>query len=99
MMPAAPPKTAIAAFTLALLAAALLTPHLRRLAESRGLLDHPSDSRKTHPRAIPRIGGLAIIAAFYAPLLGLLLYETGLGSLFYENGRTAYSLLAGGVVI
>jgi UDP-GlcNAc:undecaprenyl-phosphate GlcNAc-1-phosphate transferase len=94
-----PPKTAVAAFILALLMAGLLTPNLRRFAESRGLLDHPNDSRKVHLRGIPRIGGIGIIAAFYAPLIGLLFYETGLGQLFYERGLTAYPFLAGGLVI
>jgi UDP-GlcNAc:undecaprenyl-phosphate GlcNAc-1-phosphate transferase len=72
------PKSAIAAFLLALMIAALLTPNLRRFAEARGLLDNPKDSRRIHSRGIPRIGGLAIVAAFYGPLIGLLLYETDL---------------------
>lgn len=93
------PKTAVAAFILAMLLAGLLTPHLRRFAEAHGLLDHPNGSRRIHGRAIPRIGGVAIVAAFYAPLVGLLFYETGLGQLFYERGLSAYSFLVGGIVI
>ena len=94
-----PPKTAVAAFSLALLISALLTPHVRRFAEKYGLLDQPRDSRKIHSRAMPRLGGVAIIAAFYAPLLALLMYETGLGELFYADRWRAFSLLGGGVVI
>src|SRR5438874_419385 len=93
------PKTAVTAFVLALVIAALLTPNLRRFAEAHGLLDEPKDSRRIHRRAVPRIGGLAVVAAFYAPLLGLLLYETDLGRLFYENGVRGMSLLLGGFAI
>ena len=93
------PKTAVTAFVLALVIAALLTPNLRRFAEAHGFLDEPKDSRRIHRRAVPRIGGLAVVAAFYAPLLGLLLYETDLGRLFYENGVRGMSLLLGGFAI
>jgi len=99
MIPPPPPKTAVAAFVLALIIAALLTPDLRQFAERHGLLDKPDQSRKIHRRGIPRIGGLAIAAAFYAPLVGLLLYETGLGELFYANRWAAFSLFGGGVAI
>jgi UDP-GlcNAc:undecaprenyl-phosphate GlcNAc-1-phosphate transferase len=99
MIPPPPSKSAVAAFVLALIIAALLTPDLRQFAERHGLLDQPDDSRKIHRRGIPRIGGLAIAAAFYAPLIGLLLYETGLGELFYANRWAAFSLLGGGVAI
>src|SRR3982751_1303312 len=92
-------KTAVAAFTLALVIAALLTPNLRRFAEAHGLLDQPRDSRRLHRRAIPRIGGVAVVAAFYAPLLGLLLYETGLGRHFYGHGAGGVALLGGGIAI
>src|SRR2546421_12464368 len=93
------PKTAITAFALALVIAALLTPNLRRFAEAHGLLDQPKDSRRVHRRAVPRIGGLAVVAAFYGPLLGLLLYETELGRRFYERGASGISLLVGGFAI
>ncbi len=93
------PKTAVAAFVLALVIAALLTPNLRRFAEARGLLDQPNDSRRLHRRAVPRIGGVGVVAAFYAPLVGLLFYETGLGRLFYEKALWGFSLLVGGLVI
>ena len=58
------PKTAVTAFVLALVIAALLTPNLRRFAEAHGFLDEPKDSRRIHRRAVPRIGGLAVVAAF-----------------------------------
>src|SRR6267378_4220695 len=92
-------KTSVAAFILALVIAALLTPNLRRFAEARGLLDEPKDSRRVHRRAVPRIGGLSIIAAFYASLVGLLVYEPELGRYFYSKGWVGFSFLLGGLAI
>ncbi len=51
------------------LAAWLLTPAVRDLCLARGWLDQP-DERKLHPRAVPRLGGVAIMLA-YAISLGL----------------------------
>lgn len=45
-----------------------LTPYLRGLLVSHGFLDKP-DARKVHTRAIPRLGGLAIYAAFSVALI------------------------------
>src|SRR5712671_4156975 len=92
-------KTSVAAFLLALMIAALLTPNLRRFAEARGLFDEPKDSRRMHRRAIPRIGGLAVVAAFYLPLVGLLVYEPALGRYFYSKGWVGFSFLLGGLAI
>ncbi len=92
-------KTSVAAFILALMIAALLTPNLRRFAEARGLLDQPKDSRRMHRRAVPRIGGLGVVAAFYAPLVGLLVYEPELGRYFYSKGWLGFSFLLGGLAI
>jgi UDP-GlcNAc:undecaprenyl-phosphate/decaprenyl-phosphate GlcNAc-1-phosphate transferase len=47
----------------AFLAAFGLTPVLRVLAFRAHALDHP-DSRKTHPAPTPKLGGVAVIAAF-----------------------------------
>ena len=49
-----------ASFALAL----ALTPLAGRLARRVGALDHPLTARKTHATAVPRIGGIAIAAAF-----------------------------------
>jgi UDP-GlcNAc:undecaprenyl-phosphate/decaprenyl-phosphate GlcNAc-1-phosphate transferase len=45
--------------------AVALTPGALRLAEKRGLLDHPGPG-KTHRVAVPYLGGLAIVGAFAA---------------------------------
>jgi UDP-GlcNAc:undecaprenyl-phosphate GlcNAc-1-phosphate transferase len=90
--------TALTAFIIAALAAAVLTPVVRELAARRGLLDHALSSRQVHGRPVPRLGGLAIVAAFYAPLVGLLL--TGWVSRLYRSDPgEVVGLLAGGIAI
>lgn len=53
----------LATFVISLVIAIVLTPLIIRLGRHFGALDHPGD-RKVHTKPIPRIGGLAIAAAF-----------------------------------
>lgn len=55
-----------------------LTPFVRNQALRLGLVDHPDNHRKIHKQPIPRLGGVAILAAT-AGAYGLLLL-TGLSS-------------------
>jgi UDP-GlcNAc:undecaprenyl-phosphate GlcNAc-1-phosphate transferase len=50
-----------------------LTPSLRRFCERYRLVDEPSDARRVHQRAIPRLGGIAIFLSVLIALsvLGL----------------------------
>lgn len=64
-------------FAAALGLAAGATPLARRLAQRAGVLDEPSE-RKIHAIPIPRLGGLAIFAAF---ILALIFF----GDRFYVN--------------
>jgi UDP-GlcNAc:undecaprenyl-phosphate/decaprenyl-phosphate GlcNAc-1-phosphate transferase len=91
-------RSAGVAFLLSTTVAALLTPVVRNLAIRYNLLD-AVNTRKVHGRPVPRLGGLAIIAGFYAPLVGMALYETGVGMLFYSQLRTAIALMVSGVAI
>jgi len=67
-------KTFIVAFISAAFIAALVTPLLARLAHRWNLVDKP-DARRVHTRQIPRIGGIGITMAFFAPILGLILWD------------------------
>ena len=63
---------ALVAFAVAAAATLLLTPFIRSAAVDADLLDQPG-GRKIHVRAIPRLGGAAMVAAFgVAVLIGLL---------------------------
>ncbi len=87
------------AFLLSLVAAVVLTPLARRLAHRIGAIDHALSSRKVHSQPIPRLGGVAIVGAFYVPLVALLLVDSGMSRLFFAHPRQAMGLLLGGLAI
>jgi len=91
--------TAAVAFLLSLVTAALLTPAVRGVALRRGWLDGNASSRKIHGTPVPRLGGIAIVLAFFAPLACLLVVETGLGQAFVQDGSRVFGLFAGGLAI
>jgi UDP-GlcNAc:undecaprenyl-phosphate GlcNAc-1-phosphate transferase len=92
-------RTAGVAFVLACLVSVLLTPLVRRFALARGLFDDQVSARKIHGRPIPRLGGVAIAAGFYVPLLALLFPASSVGGIFYTNMAGAVTFLLGGVAI
>lgn len=91
--------TASVAFFLSLLVAAIGTPLIRSLAVRHGLFDQARSSRKIHELPIPRLGGVAIVVAFFAPFVALLGVESGVGYMFYEKPKTAIGFFAGGLAI
>src|SRR5512136_2104817 len=92
-------RTAAVAFVLACLVSVLLTPIVRRFALRHRLFDDHVSARKVHGRPIPRLGGIAIAAGFYAPLIALLLEASSVGSVFYAKLPMAIAFLVGGVAI
>ena len=80
-----------ASFALAL----ALTPLAGHLARRVGALDHPLTARKSHGRAVPRIGGLAIAAAF----LGGIALAALAGGPALHGQRIAVISLAGLLVV
>ena len=92
-------KTAAVAFILSMFCGAVLTPIVRMLAYRFGLFDHALSSRKIHGAPIPRLGGIAIVIAFYAPLIGLTLFQTGIGDLFLGQHAHVVGLFTGGLII
>lgn len=83
---------------LALLLATGLTPLVKKFAIKVGAVDVPN-ARKVHTRIMPRMGGLAIYAAFVLTLLGFMLVapDTLFGST--RSASLVKSLLAGGTII
>ncbi|HKO63475.1 MAG TPA: MraY family glycosyltransferase [Pyrinomonadaceae bacterium] len=74
-------NTYLALFLIATFASLVITPVIRRVCERFGLLDVPSDGRRVHVKAIPRLGGVAIylslaIALSTLPLVSNLLTES-----------------------
>jgi UDP-GlcNAc:undecaprenyl-phosphate GlcNAc-1-phosphate transferase len=88
----------VAAFAVALVAASLLTPVIRDAAHGAGLLDEP-EGRKVHETPIPRLGGVAIAAAFYLGIAAALVVARTAGSpLRLETGHLP-AILVGAALI
>jgi UDP-GlcNAc:undecaprenyl-phosphate/decaprenyl-phosphate GlcNAc-1-phosphate transferase len=82
--------TAGIAFALALFMGTLATPFVRKHAHRVGAVDHALSSRKLHTRPTPRLGGVAIVAAFFVPFLAFLCAGRGVMSRFVgESGAIA----------
>ena len=92
-------RTAVVAFVVSMLVAAVLTPLIRNLAYRYGALDHALTARKIHGRPIPRLGGIAIVAGFYVSLLGLLIFKSGMARMLMREHNFALGIFAGGIVI
>ena len=92
-------RTAAVAFILSIICGTILTPLVRRFAHRIGALDHAWSSRKIHSRPIPRLGGVAIVVAFYVPLVGLLLFHSEVGRLFVAERNNVIGLFVGGLAI
>ena len=61
-------KTYFALFSIATIASLITTPLIRRLCERYKLLDVPSDGRRIHRKAVPRLGGVALYISCLAAL-------------------------------
>jgi UDP-GlcNAc:undecaprenyl-phosphate GlcNAc-1-phosphate transferase len=92
-------RTAAVAFILSMVCGTLLTPFVRRLAHRFGVLDHARSSRKIHGQPIPRLGGIAIVIAFYVPLTALFLFHSSVGGFFLAEREHAIGLFVGGLAI
>jgi UDP-GlcNAc:undecaprenyl-phosphate GlcNAc-1-phosphate transferase len=91
-------RSVFIAFLMSLGVGALLTPLVRRLAIRLGALD-AGGGRKVHAGSIPRLGGLAIVLGFYAPLTGLLFLDAGINRHFLADQRKVVGLFVGGLII
>jgi UDP-GlcNAc:undecaprenyl-phosphate GlcNAc-1-phosphate transferase len=92
-------RSAAVAFILSIVCGTILTPLVRRFAHRIGALDHALSSRKIHGRPVPRLGGVAIVMAFYTPLVGLLLFHSGVGQMFLAERDKVVGLFVGGAAI
>ena len=91
-------KSIVAAFILAMLATALATPLVRHAALGLGAVDEPA-ARRVHTRRVPRLGGIAIVVGFFAPLLLLFAMRTHAGVVFFSNQRTTLGLIVGAALV
>jgi UDP-GlcNAc:undecaprenyl-phosphate/decaprenyl-phosphate GlcNAc-1-phosphate transferase len=59
----------------------LMAPAVRALAFRFDLVDHPDQERKRHERAVPRVGGIAVMLGFFSAMALLLAPGSPLGDL------------------
>lgn len=76
----------------------LLTPLARRLALRLGALSSPG-GRNVHKAPTPRLGGLAIVAAFFVPLIGLYFVESAIAAMVRAETRKVIGLALGGILV
>jgi len=91
-------KTYLVGFFLALVVTLVLTPLVRRLAPAVGAVDLPS-GRRVNKRQVPRLGGIAIIIGFLAPLVALFFYDNDISFEFRERVPRALALIVGSMLI
>lgn len=88
--------TYLVAFLCSGLVAAFATPLVARFAHRVDAIDLPGEARKVHKKAIPRIGGIAVVLGFFAPIIGLAIYSNRISWLLYgSDARMVTSLVAG----
>ncbi|WP_373046590.1 glycosyltransferase family 4 protein [Vulgatibacter sp.] len=91
--------TIVVAFLVAFAVSVTLTPRIRDFAIGRMLVDDGSSSRKVHDQPVPRLGGIAIVLAFFVPLAGLFVVHTDLGHRFAGDRSHVLALFGGGAAI
>lgn len=64
-----------------------------------GVLDHALSSRKVHGRPIPRMGGIAIVLAFLAPLVALAFVSSEVGRRLWADPTSTLALFGGGLAV
>jgi UDP-GlcNAc:undecaprenyl-phosphate GlcNAc-1-phosphate transferase len=90
-------KSSLVIFVAAFGVSAILTPLVRWFALRIGAFDEP-DARRVHQRRIPRLGGIAVVAAFFTSLLVLFgLEQSSLGRLLLSKPVLVGGLFVGGV--
>ena len=91
--------TYVIAFLISLGLSTALIPVIKALARRYRLFDRNLSSRKIHTAPIPRLGGIAIAAGFYAPLLALLFHSNMVSERVYQDPLKIWALLGGGLVV
>ncbi|MCL4752359.1 MAG: undecaprenyl/decaprenyl-phosphate alpha-N-acetylglucosaminyl 1-phosphate transferase [Myxococcales bacterium] len=91
-------RSYVAAFLVAMVVAALLTPLVRRLGLRLGAVSEPG-GRHVHRASIPRLGGIAIAVALCAPVFALFFVDSGVASGFRDASRLAIGTLIGATAL
>jgi UDP-GlcNAc:undecaprenyl-phosphate GlcNAc-1-phosphate transferase len=91
-------RSAVVTFLVAMVLTAMLTPLVRRLALAAGAVDDPG-ARRVHTSQVPRMGGMAIVIGFFAPLVALYALRTPAGRALFTTTTVMAGLLIGALLI
>jgi UDP-GlcNAc:undecaprenyl-phosphate GlcNAc-1-phosphate transferase len=91
-------KSALSALLLAIAVVAALTPLVRWLALRLGAVAPPG-GRHVHERSIPRLGGIAMVVAFFAPLLILWRVDALTAAVLDQESLRLVGLVGGGLAM
>jgi UDP-GlcNAc:undecaprenyl-phosphate/decaprenyl-phosphate GlcNAc-1-phosphate transferase len=91
-------KSVVWALMIAIAVVATLTPLVRLLALRLGAVS-PSGGRHVHERSIPRLGGIAMVVAFFAPLLILWRADAVIGAVLDQESLRLVGLFGGGLLM
>lgn len=91
--------TYLCAFGFSFVVAAVLAPLVARIAHRHKLFDQPDAVRKLHGRAVPRLGGIAVVTAFFAPIAALILYDNDIAQALRADATRAIAFGVGSVSI
>ncbi|HDZ86519.1 MAG TPA: undecaprenyl/decaprenyl-phosphate alpha-N-acetylglucosaminyl 1-phosphate transferase [Actinobacteria bacterium] len=82
--------------------ALFFTPRVMNLAKSIGALDYPAE-RSIHSKAVPRLGGGAIMGAFGVSIVAYIVYKLSIGDLdltaYWQQNRALAGILLGSFAI
>jgi len=86
-------------FCVSLAFSLFLTPAVRDFALRREIVDAADSSRKLHTRRIPRLGGVAIVAAFLFAMVVSVIADATLRAAVGRNARGLIVLVGGAAVL
>lgn len=91
-------RSYLAAFLVAMVVAAVLTPIVRVIGLRLGAVAQPG-GRNVHRQSIPRLGGIAIALALFAPLVGLFVVDSTVALGFRQGARLLVGLAIGAIAM
>jgi UDP-GlcNAc:undecaprenyl-phosphate GlcNAc-1-phosphate transferase len=91
-------RSAVVTFLVAMVLTAMLTPLVRWVALVSGAVD-VSGTRSAHMGRIPRLGGIAIVGGFFAPLVALYALGAPIGRALFSGTTVMEGLLIGALLL
>lgn len=91
--------TFFVAFVIAVAVATVLTPIVTALAHRFQLFDVPDNVRKVHVKAIPRLGGIAVVLAMLTPIAALPLHDNDIARALFADVTLVWAFALGAVGI